>query len=473
MQGKVLNFFLIFVKYRLKALKNYVKKQLDLITGIEILLFCGFLVFYIFKIVNDNFTGTFNNYGINKTWALYILIIKIFFVFLFFSGLSNTGKYIKNIKNEILLSLPVPFRLFSFSRIIEIFAPVILSFLLLLILFIIFICQINLPFTEILLLLWLQTGAFIFSFITGMNLFLALTTFKKSLTRFGKSLIFLFIFGIIVFRLEKIQIPLFQLYFGLLLTLLLVLSFIQVGLVLKDMAVNAPESLIPVSGKTRFALSKKLANIYSVFTPASCKAIVQKDFIFLLRNYRSFILLFFLLIIILATGILKSPDVKEAVQWFLSINIAAAYLFANLSFKFNENTVENLMVIKNLPIPAHRFWLAKFWNGYSPVLWLIVLGLTFIFFKFGFAWNIILPSTAVVLFIAFTLICFQTNFALYSYPFSRYAIAWYNLYIIIAVLFFTALLFPPLTIGFLIFGYAAVFRVFKRFKTVEVLDDLD
>jgi hypothetical protein len=78
-----------------------------------------------------------------------------------------------------------------------------------------------------------------------------------------------------------------------------------------------------------------------------------------------------------------------------------------------------------------------------------------------------LPSTG----IAFTFAFVQNNFALYSYPYSRYSILWYNLYIILAVTFFTVFLFPPLAVAFLIFGFLAIFRVLRRYEMIEVSYD--
>jgi len=462
---------LLILTFKYRALKNYVAKHLDYITRIEILLFFGFLVFYVIKLVNDRFTSTINNNGVDKAWFLFIDIQKIFFILLLLGSFTYAKRYIKNIKNEILLSQPVSFKIFTYSRIIEMLTPFILLSPVWVILFVLFTLHIKLSLAGFLLLTWLQIGAYFFPIFVGMNLLISFLGKRKNLPRIGISIVLLFIFVFFISVLDKIKFPVFQFYSGFLLILLSVFSLLQVFLILNDIAAYYPENLIPVSGKFRFGLSKKITNIYSIITPLSIKAIVHKDFIYILRNYRIFILFFSLFFILILTGILKSSNVKEGIQWFLSINIAAAYFLANVSFKFNENNVDNLFEIKSLPISAQRYWLAKFWNGFLPVIWLIILGLMIIILKFGFNYQIILPSTLAILFIAFTLIFIQTNFALYSYPFTRYAIVWYNLYIVIALTFFTIFLFPPLTVGFLIFGYAAIFRVFKRFNSVEILND--
>ena len=76
-----------------------------------------------------------------------------------------------------------------------------------------------------------------------------------------------------------------------------------------------------------------------------------------------------------------------------------------------------------------------------------------------------LPSLA----IAFTLLFVQNNFALASYPYSRLSVLWYNLYLVLAVTFFTIFLFPPLALAFLILGFVGIFRVLRRYEMIEVL----
>ncbi|MBN2411031.1 hypothetical protein JXQ31_05010 [candidate division KSB1 bacterium] len=383
-------------------------------------------------------------------------------------------KRIHNVNSETLFSLPVTHLDFAISKIWDLFLPYLLLYPFWIVLFFIFALSIKMPVSEFVLLFIVLTCVFLFVLMSAFTVFLLLFNLNNfNYWHVFTGIVIIILVIMVIINTGKIRHQVFQLLFGAGLPLLIVFFYILAARILAAKFLRQPEYLLLKPQRSQLKSMGKLLDFYLIFTPNKIKAIVKKDCIYILRIYKIFVFYIILSLIVLIGGISKLSVINEGIQWFSSIVIAFAYLIANASFKFNEKYVENLMVIKQLPIPAQRFWLAKFWNGFCPVLWLIILGLTIIFFKFGFEWKIILPSTVVVLFIAFTLIYFQTNFALYSYPFSWYAIAWYNLYIIIAAIFFTALLFPPLTIGFLIFGYAAVFRVFKRFKTVDVLDDQD
>ncbi len=458
--------------FKFKAIKNFIRTRLDLLTRIEIILFTGFLFFYILHLFHARFAGTSEKDGLEFIWSFYIFVIRIVLILLFTGGFLTAKKRIGAFQNEVLFSLPVTQLDFAKSKIWDLSVPFSLLYPFWIVLYFIFARSIKTSVSESVLLALALTGAYFFVLYAAITVFLLLFKMKNLFFRhvIAGSFIFM-LFVLFIIYAEKIRIHVFQYLYGAGLPVLAVCIFILTVRILAAKAIRQPEHLLSLPEKPRYKSVGKLLGFYLIFTPGRIKAIVKKDCLYILRNYKIFVFYILLSLIVLTVGILKLTVIHEGIQWFLSIIIATAYLVANASFKLNENNVENLFVIKNQPISARRFWLAKFWNGFLPVLWLIVFGLLIIIFKFGFNFQLIIPSTLAVLFIAFTLLFLQTNFALYSYPYTSYAILWFNLYIIIAITFFTIFLFPPLTAGFLLFGYAAIFRVFKRFKTVDILND--
>ena len=174
------------------------------------------------------------------------------------------------------------------------------------------------------------------------------------------------------------------------------------------------------------------------------------------------------LFIISIIGLSLIVDTKKAAGWLVFIMSASSYLIANLSFKFNEEQVELMRCIKSLSITPKVYWWSKFYTSYLPVLWILFSSSIFFVAKFGMASQYLYQSVVLSIWISFSLTYFQTNFSLYSYPYGQYAPLWFNMYILLAALFFTTLLFPPLTIAFIIFGYLAIFRVLERIKYMEV-----
>ncbi|HPN45315.1 MAG TPA: hypothetical protein PLP19_17625 [bacterium] len=465
-----MNCLLTFLWRYTRVVKNYVLKRLDLVTRIEIVLFFGFLLFYCLFAWNREFSWTLKIKGQVEVWQKFVLFCRFFILFLPVTAFTMAGKRLRTRANDILLALPVPGKILASERLLDLVLPLALFYPLWLALYFLFARYAALTPGSFVLLAFALTGWYFFAVFTGLLLFIVLRLPHK-LTDLFIVVVMAAVLLFTVILAGHIQTINWQWLYALVLPTLTIIA-VYTGLrILTATVAKCPERLAPQQAKARLLTSKLLLQIFTLPTPRRLVALVVKDCTFTFRNYKSFIMIFLALLIILVIGIAKSSQAHDGIQWFLSINIAAAWILANAAFRFVDQRAESLAIIRSLPIKPVTYWWAKFWQAFLPVVWLVIAGTIIFILKFGFTELALYESITAILFIAFTLIFMQTNFALYSYPYPRYAVLWYNLYLILAVAFFTVLLSPLITIGFLLFGYGAIFLVLKRINNVEIIND--
>jgi len=465
-----MNCLLTFLWRYTRVVKNYVLKRLDLATRIEIVLFFSFLLFYCLFAWNREFSWTLKIKGQVEVWQKFVLFCRFFILSLSVTAFTMAGKRLRTSANDILLALPVPGKILARERLLDLVLPLALFYPLWLALYILFARYAALTPGSFVLLAFALTGWYCFAVFTGLLLFIVLR-FPHKLTDLFIVVVMAAVFLFTIILTGHIQTITWQWLYALALPALTIIA-VYTGLrILTVTVAKCPERLALQQAKAKLLTGKLLMQIFTLPTPRRLAALVDKDCTFTFCNYKSFIMIFCALLVVLVMGIAKSTQAHDGIQWFISITIAAAWALANSAFRFVEQRAENLAIIRSLPVRPVIYWWAKFWLAFLPVLWLVIAGLIVFICKYGFAEAAFYASIAASLFIAFTLIFVQTNFALYSYPYPRYAVFWYNLYLILAVAFFTVLLSPLITIGFLLFGYGAIFPVLKRIKNVELIND--
>lgn len=465
-----MNYLLIDLWRYARIVKNYTQKRLDLVTRIEIILFSGFLLFYCFFTWNREFSWTLNVKGQVEVWHKFLMFSQIFILSLLMTGYTLTNKWLRTGKNEILLALPVSRSVFARERLLDLCLPPALFYPVWFMLYFLFARYTEMTSGNFVLLAVACSGWYFFAFFSGFLLYLAIT-FPHQTAAFFIAIIMAALLILSVIFAGQLQTFHFQWLYAISMPAMTIAAGFTMLRILKILAKKYPERLAPKQAKARFQTGNVLFKVYSFLTPPRLKTLVVKDCTYMFRNYKSFLMIFLVLLIVLVAGIGKSTIAGDGIQWYISIIIAAAWVLANASFRFVEQRSENLSIIRSLPVKAGVYWWSKFWLSFLPILWMVIAGAIVYIIRFGLADPTLYQIMAAALFIAFTLIFVQTNFALFSYPYPRYAVIWYNLYLILAVAFFTVLLSPLITIGFLLFGYAAILLVLKRVNHVEIIND--
>ena len=455
------------LKSQILSIKNYFLRKLDRITQIELFLFLVFgIVFFIYRI--DLILYWVLQKSTQAGWDLYLNILLTIYLVTIVSIYPIANKKLKSSQNKFLLSQPVSptdFRYIKTLDILFLFLPivpvVIISFL-------VFSIRLSLPFLVFSIgfvkILLLTTG----SFASGLAISTILMENSKASFKFYR-----YALTLILVALNVYTIVFFKSLFLSITIIFLMMSIMAISHILFHWSLDIHLKEFPefFSGPNKKASKTKLHPVMSILlvsVPKSLRPIVKKDFYYALRKYKSFLIMVLALLIVTLTGIFSISDATKAAGWLVFMISASAYCTANLAFKFNEENVELMKCIKSLWLAPQLFWWAKFFTTFVSLIWIIVISFLAFGGKFGFVSPLLFQSLALSLFLAFTLVFFQTNFSLYSYPYARYAPLWYNMYIILAVMFFTTFLFPPLTIAFLLLGYLAIFRVLKRIQNREV-----
>ncbi|NIA31016.1 MAG: hypothetical protein GWP06_14020 [Actinobacteria bacterium] len=453
-----------------RRIKNYLSRRLDTITRIELLIFLVVAIAFYLDRVNLKLYWVLRTGGEAKAWNFFIGFSKIIYAVVLLAGLSQAHRKLKSPQWQLLLFQPLSIGSFVKVTVFDLFIPVLLFYPLWLASLFIFVIKLHVSFQFALYWIFIHSLVFFLSAsggIAGAIIFRETRCCPQRKIRIAGTIVTFVVIVFLIFRLDGLV---FHYWFFLFVNVALSgLAVFLLSVSLAKQYVYFPEHFGSHPKKSRHYFDRWFLQVYLLVVPRSQQSIVRKDSLFALRRYKSFWIIFLFMIVMTTGGMLTISGIKNASSWLLFSNIFAAFLIANASFKFNLENIEFLQIIKMHPVRARHYWWGKFWVGFTPLLWLIIYGTILLVLRQGMDIAIIAGSFSLSLFFAFTLIFIQNNFSLYSYPYSRYAPLWYNLYIALAVAFFTVFLFPPLTIAFLFFGYYAIFRVLRRIKNLEIL----
>ncbi len=448
---------------RLLELRNYLCFRLDLITRIEMAAAIAIVLYFSVSSLLEH-ARQFDKIGfITEGWQTFLFINFWVLLLLFFSGMFYALRPWLPVRLPVQLPLPIPARQLAISHLGELLFPVLLLSPFWLIWNGWVLLQ-HLPLVQTLPLLLTSLSAYVSLFTLG--LLVAQRWQGRSL--FNPSSVFLVASlvlgqGILIYAQFRLPLPAGWIVFVLQSGFLLLLSRTWISgfawILEKDPARLTPQP----RQRHKQRHGSRLESWFIKPVPASLRALVHKDLRFALRCYRGYPVLIGLFLVVLVVALLRAGNGRDALQWQLSLSIALVYLLANSAFRFNAQDAENWALLKSLPVKARDFWWSKFYVVFLPLVWFIGLGHLLILVRYQTPSDMFALNMLASLAISFTLAFLQTNFSLYTFPFARYASLWYNLYIWTAVLFFTILLFPPLAIAFLFYGFYAIRRVLKRY----------
>jgi len=449
---------------RLLELRNYLYFRLDLITRIEMAAAIAIVLYFTISSLLAHVRQFTKMDFLTQGWQTFLFINFWMLLLLFFTGILYTIRPWLPGRLTVQLSLPIPARKLAIGRLGELLFPVLLlspfwllwngSVLLK-----------HLPLVQVLPHLLTNLCAFVALFTLG----LLVVQRWQGRSLLGISSIFLTIITLLLQALlvyATFRLPLsagwilFALQSGVLLLLLRTWISGFVAILEKDPARLTPQP----RQRHKQRRGSRVESWLIKPVPPSLRPLVSKDLRFALRCYRGYPMLIGLFFVVLVIALVRAGNGSDALQWQLSLSIALVYILANSAFRFNAQDAENWALLKSLPLPARRFWWSKFFIVFLPLLWFIGLGHLLILLRYQAPLGLFMLNLLASFTIAFTLAFVQTNFSLYTFPFARYASLWYNLYIWTAVLFFTILLFPPLAIAFLFYGFYAIRRVLKRYE---------
>ena len=461
----------LFIKARLLYVKNYFFIKLDRITRIEVALFIALMGIVFLHRINLKLYWVLKGGTVEEAWSFFIQVLSFLYLITFISVFSYTKRILSKPENSVLLSLPITAKQFTYCQV----------------------CKVLLPFLSA---FFITIGAvFIFSLKADLQLFEAAQLLIKIVLLVLSAQLSGIATAIILFESSKIKHRLYRLLLLVLLvisnflfilhfdsmvrfSILWFITFILTNLFLAHLLTHwsmrvqlrfSPQVFIKSGKKSSIKTLNKFIVWYIFPSPKALRPIIKKDTLFASRYYKSFLFTMLFIIIASLIGLSVIKGDINAAGWLVFVNVLGTYWLTNLSFKFNEESVENFAIIKTLNLSAKQYWWAKFFTAFLPAFWTMTFSYLLYLVIFGFPMILAAQSFFISLWLCFTLAFFQTNFSLYSYPYARYAPMWYNMYIVLAVLFFTILLFPPLTIAFLLLGYLAIFRVLKRINNMEVI----
>jgi hypothetical protein len=469
-----LNAFFLLASAKTRAITNYLSRRLDFITKLEVALFVSFLGLYLFNQINLSLNLLIKSGHQVEAWSSFWQITKSIFALFFVGGFAYERRQRGNPQVAVLFVLPISINSLVLAILTNIIVPLLLFLPFIITGTILFSAKLSIPWFNVILILLVQILSIAAFTLLGAGGAMVLNERGLGANRNARRFFFIILASIsfegLIGPWQVIGATAHTLLGLLFACVILVLSLLLVRGSISARITHNPESLWhSAANRSSRRGYKLLLKWYLKPMPQSLAPLVGKDTLFAIRSYKSFVMLFGFFAVAISLLILLAKNPRDAAQWLLSLCIAASYFLANAAFKFNEEGIELMQLIRANPVSARRFWWAKFWVGFLPNLWLISMGHLLFLSRHFAAWRTILPGLTLILFIAFTLIFVQNNFSLYSYPYSRYAPLWYNLYVIVAAGFFTVLLFPPLSLAFLLFGFYAIFRVQRRFDSMEVL----
>jgi len=457
-----------------RSVKNYLAHRLDRITKVELAVFLGVLSYDLFSRFIAHLDRLIGSEKLAEVWQLYIGLSKGIIILLFVSGFAFARRKLGDIRFSLLLIQPLPDATLAAAKLLAFLIPFVLLLPFWLIVPSIVLVKLSVQWDIVVLQMLFQVAAYLASALLGIAGALAAGERRRhpgtvSCILSAACLTALCALALIPPWPQNPSLSV-SLAFFTMAALYLALCYAAVRESLVKRILFSPDALWQsLPHKRRRKGYPFLLSAYLYPVPGKLAPLVRKDVLFVARSYKTFLIVFLAFLFVTLGAILRSGDSRNAAQWLISLSIAASYFLANAAFKFNDEGIERLQVIKSHPVSAGRHWWSKFWVGFLPCLWLILVGHFVLALRHFPGWLGMLQSLALSLFVAVTLVFIENNFALYSYPYARYAPLWYNLYIITAVVFFTVLLFPPLAIVFLLFGYYAIFRVQRRMDAIEVL----
>ncbi len=461
--------FTTIFRAKTRCIKNYFSRRLDTITKIELLIFLIGIIVFCLDRVNLKLSWVLRAGDEAKAWHFFIENSKIVYAIVLFASLGQAHRKLTNSKWQLLLFQPLSVRSFVKVVIFTLFSSVIIFYPLWFGSLFIFVIKLHLGFPLSLYWIFIHSLLFCISALVGIGIAVIFREKRGCPQKKIRVTSAIGLFTATVFVIFKLDSLVFHYWIFLFANIaLLCFTFFLLSSSLAQQFNYSPERFNFHPKKSLYNFGRWFLNAYLIVVPRSVWPIVRKDSLFALRRYKSFWMIFLFMIVMTTGGVVTISGAKNASSWLLFSNIFAAYLIANASFKFNLENVELLRIIKTHPIKASQYWWSKFWLGFTPLLWIFIYGTILFILVHGMDIGNIVSSFSLSLFFAFTLVYMQNNFSLYSYPYSRYAPLWYNLYIALAVAFFTVFLFPPLTIGFLFFGYYAIFRVLRRIDNLEI-----
>jgi len=455
--------------FRWLQIRNYLFRRLDTATRIEIILFVLFFVVYFFHSVNANLGRILAHHNIRAAFDFYRMIVNLLLLCTLTAAYGMGKNIFKDKRNLFLLSQPVPYAAQAHAMILNSLLPIVPGLIVLFGVQLLFTIKSQAHGAIYLLFILHLLEIFLLSFI-GLGMALLMTAHVKRKVILSASIPLALIPPIVVQLKLTLDGNIFYSWTGILAIIMVgaFSYFVLYKTLHHSLQQNAAIFTIRSSPKVRLRKFHSLWTFYLSLAPGKFHPYILKDTTFAFRRYKSFLFnVLFLILVVMTGAVLIARNGHNAVQWIFFVSIISGYIMANKAFSFYGSEAESLALIKTMPVSAKEYWWGKFWVSFLPVLWLTTVGHLFIlcFLPSMLYW---LGSLCLAVLINFTLIFIQNNFALYSYPYTRYSILWYNLYVITAVLFFTILLFPPLSIVFLIFGFLSIFRVQNRISQWEI-----
>lgn len=460
--------FCKIIRAQLLSYRNYWRYQLDRITRIEIVLFGLAAIIFLFERINVKLYYLLRNPDAHPLENFINGLWLFFFLVLFGFSFERAKRNIISDANLLLLQSPLKSAIVRYVTVIRIALPTLPVFLI---------------FVGALVFITWKTRAaeLIHWHDFGLSILILVVAIASGLAIGGKG----------HFRGRLLSKPI---HFAMAAVIIVVNVFLWIGLLnrlnqfavyssvflaiglshvlfhsqLQTALTHYPESLWRVYGKAKRATSPWLLDFLLFFVPRPVKPLVRKDYLYAYRNYKSFFVSTLLIWGGTAIGIILIPEAERAAGWSLFVTVAASYVLANMAFRFNDEKAESVKIIKMHALRPPLFWRAKFFNLIAVMGVFEIFVAVILFFRFDDATGFTLQYLLVSSLVCFTISVVQTNFALYSYSYARYAPLWFNIYIIVAVLFFTVFLFPPLTIAFTVLGFAFVVKVLKRMAIMEV-----
>ncbi len=455
----------IIFRSRLKEIKNYCQRRLDRITLLEF--FIALIVFLL--LFHQSIENELRSLQADPKAAYpFYTALNL----LFWAGLTVTGAYYGFKKSSdrhifFLMTLPLKItiiaRLKAVERLLQL-AIVLPFWLYWQIRFHLFFADYGLlPF----ILLW-QIGFTAAIWMCGWSSGFILRNWREqtALCIIGLPLCISMLVGLAVCM--SIQRP-WHLIGGAILALVLAVSGFRIyQAAVQTRLVLHPHTFFNSSAGSRSkTVLYRWVRLFTLPAPAHLRPMLIKDMLYAGRRYRGYGLWMLAAVGAMATSWIAPANAAVSLDWQLAIFIGSAFLLSNMTFKFNAVPAENWALLKSLPLPARRFWWSKFFLVFLPSMWLWLISVGVFIAYPGGAPLVWLRGIFFSLLIITSLLFIQNNFSLYSYPFSQWAQIWYNLYIATLILFFTILLFPPLALLFVFYGFYATGRVQRRFNQWE------
>lgn len=455
-------------RYRFRQAVNYIKSRFDRLTYVEFVLATLFVLFYFYRSVTDLVVQLQDKQNPVAAWQTYQELNVIIWVAVVIAALFHGRKKFSPVHLSLLLTQPISTRIVVTAIVIETALPLLFLLPFWLLWHLLFLVRFAAPWQIIGAVLWslAYVGAL---WLNALSLSLAWFISRAHHAGYLLKSVLLLATAIYIpvyfFPLQHNQEVIAALLMA---AAALVGSWWLLHRQLFTAVREYPQELFrESSARPQRHLFERSLRFYLLPAPPQWRPLIKKDMLYSRRYRQSFLLTLFAAAAAVLYSTWAGDSAGVIMEWHLAIVIGGLYILSNIAFILNDQEAENWALLKTVPLDKSRLWWSKFYALFLPYLWLEIISLAVLLRFPGQAALLWLRNLVFSLFLVTSLLFTQTNFSLYSYPYSKWAQIWYNLYVLTALAFFTVLLFPPLAIIFLAYGYFAIFRVQRRFDDWE------